>query len=140
MRPDGTDMRRVTPEGDNPSYGRISPNSHKIAYRIVTGPPRGQIGGFSAWKFRVCVVNVDGTGRKEVGRESPRGIPSPDLCWSPDGKYLAVQFCKWSESWGSISYSVVPEWIEIYDLEGHRTRTLTVAKERRFSGGAIDWR
>ncbi len=140
IRPDGTGARRVTPQGHNASYGRISPDSQSIAYRIVAGPPRGQTGGFSAWKFRVCVVNSDGTGRKEVAHETTGGIPSPDFCWSPDGKYLAVQFCKWRESWGSISYSVSPESIEIYNLDGRRIQALAVPKEDDFRGGAIDWR
>ncbi|MCA9101286.1 MAG: PD40 domain-containing protein [Planctomycetales bacterium] len=35
----------------------------------------------------ICVMNVDGTGMREVARVPPRGVGSPD--WSPDGKYIA---------------------------------------------------
>lgn len=138
MQPDGTGVRRVTPQGEDCTYARFSPDSTRIAYQTSAGPRRGTVPRRSLYRFRVSITNFNGTDRKEVVREDLTGVPR-HMCWSPDGRFLAVGIGEWTEgAWG---VSLASEsWIDIYDLSGQRVRTLK-CDEMKFPGGeSLDWR
>jgi Tol biopolymer transport system component len=138
MRPNGTGVRRVTPEGENSRYGRFSPDSVRIAYQTSAGPRRGTVPRRSLYKFRVNITNLNGTDRKEVVREDWAGVPQ-HMCWSPDGRFLAVRIGQWMEgSWGVSFHS--ESWTDIYDSSGQRVRTLRCDELKFPTGESLDWR
>jgi Tol biopolymer transport system component len=138
MHSDGTCVQRVTSPDEQCRVGRISPDSESIAFRTVNGSPIGIVPRFSKNKDRVNTMKLDGTGRNEVVREDPNGFPDA-VCWSPDGKSLAVEINRWKEVPGGLS---IPSeaWIEIYDLEGKRLRTIKPPKYGNISHSPPDWR
>ncbi len=141
MHPDGTGVRRVTPEGAESWYGRISPDSAKIAYQTYQedSDPSHAVRQGTIPRWSVSVMSSDGSGHKEVIRNDAIGLPM-HMCWSPDGKYLAIQIHKWRKTLGGAVFP--PESrIDVYDLTGRRIRTLAAPEDGEFCGGAsIDWR
>jgi Tol biopolymer transport system component len=82
MAPDGTNQTRLTTHGTtNDAFPRLSPDGTKIAFTSWDGA----LDGTSA---EVCVMNVDGTGRKQLTLNL-FDDSYPD--WSPDSKQLVFQ-------------------------------------------------
>lgn len=81
MHPDGTEQRRVTQDMSGNLYPHFSSDGKQIAYVRETRTEHGM------W-----VVNVDGSnarqilGKEELGEDFVGG-----LCWSPDGRSLALK-------------------------------------------------
>ena len=133
MRPDGTVVRRVTPEAEESYYGRFSPDSARIAYfRSVPARTQGKCG--------ISVVTLNGTDRKEVVHATANGVPA-HMCWSPDGKCLAGRIWKGEKTLFGVSWPS-ESWIDICDLNGNKVRTLTAPEDENgsFLGRSIDWR
>ena len=79
MRPDGTEQRRITEEG-NPFYARFSPDGRRVLY---TDNGRGEQSG-------IWVVDVDGKNARLVFPVDPETMTVASACWSPDGKRIAI--------------------------------------------------
>ena len=80
MRPDGTEQRRITSEG-NPFYARFSPDGRRVLY---TDNGLGQQSG-------IWVVSADGKNARRVFPEpNPPFETNTSACWSPDGKRIAI--------------------------------------------------
>lgn len=142
MRPDGSDVRRVSPEGMGSWYGRISPDSCRIAYQAYEeaanwSNPSAKL---SVPRRTVSIMTSAGTDCGAVIRSDDVGVPS-HMCWSPDGKYLAIEVHKMTKTWlGGWSFPRESR-IDICDLKGKRVRTLTAPEDGSFSQSAsIDWR
>ncbi|MCA9739245.1 MAG: Ig-like domain-containing protein [Gemmatimonadota bacterium] len=73
IRPDGSDAHLVA-SGSNDIDVDWSPDGRRLAFRCDS--------------FDICVINVDGTGRRKL-IETPFGEEQPR--WSPDGTRLAVR-------------------------------------------------
>jgi dipeptidyl aminopeptidase/acylaminoacyl peptidase len=131
MGVDGTRVTRVTVDGENSHYGRISPDSTAIAYCTSGGE------AFPNLRYGLSIVKSNGAGRREIMHESTAGVPV-HMCWCPDGKHLAVQIHQWQkDSLGRITFA--GSHIEIYDLGGNRLRTLA-PKDAKFSeDSSLDW-
>jgi Tol biopolymer transport system component len=82
MAPDGTGQSRLTAhDTTNDAFPRLSPDGTKIAFTSWDGA----LDGTSA---EVCVMNIDGTGRKQLTLNL-FDDSYPD--WSPDSKQLVFQ-------------------------------------------------
>jgi TolB protein len=86
MKADGTDLRQVTRCRSVCTYGVLSPDGARVAYRKVTDDP-----GFnwdltpSARNSEVFVANADGSDERNVSRSAAfDGWPA----WSPDGRRI----------------------------------------------------
>jgi Tol biopolymer transport system component len=112
FHPDGTGHRALTSGSaakDRFTIARMSPDARLVAYTEVT--TRNDIR-----TSRVYIVDVDG---KDL-----RQIPIPfephttaEICWSPDGKRLAV---------GATQHTTRTTWIGVVDLERQTFRQLPV--------------
>jgi hypothetical protein len=80
IRPDGTDSRTLTPEGEAWIRPRFSPVGTQIVNVSTTHD------GESLW-----IMNIDGSDRREIIPESPLTIVPR---WSPDGSRLALRLCE----------------------------------------------
>jgi Tol biopolymer transport system component len=80
MRPDGTQQRRITEEG-NPFYARFSPDGRRVLY---TDNGRREKSG-------IWVVDADGKNARLVFPvANPPHVTVASACWSPDGKRIAI--------------------------------------------------
>jgi hypothetical protein len=137
MRTDGTDIRRVTPEGQEATGGRFSPDASSIAYVSVcrkapeTGPR------LPVLPRRVNIVNFERGDHRVVVPENTAGCPV-EVCWSPDGRFLAVMVDKWVEEPRGMSFTGGSS-IDIYDLTGARICSLAPADVVSL-GKELDWR
>ncbi|QDV35049.1 TolB family protein [Tautonia plasticadhaerens] len=130
MRPDGTEQRRLTEGNGLNVYPRFSPDGRQIAYLHSEG------GEASIW-----VIDVDGSDRRQVFREQGDDAPG-QLCWSPDGRSLAVAMHTWSRDEDGQKYIGVTEdanyRVAIIDLEAGGIRTLDLPPTSWLGGP--DWR
>jgi TolB protein len=130
MRPDGTDQRRLTEGRGLNVYPRFSPDSRRIAYL------HQERGENSLW-----VVNIDGTGRRQVFLEENDTSPE-EFCWSPDGKSLAYMLQDWQRNEKGKQFigdsEAANRRIEIMDDEGKNRRPLNLPRAKWLS--APDWR
>ncbi len=79
MKPDGSDVRRLTEPPGHCSSPVWSPDGSMIAF-VRTGPQSSE----------VHVMQADGTGQRPL-RTTPRQTGTDrDLAWSPSGKWLAL--------------------------------------------------
>ena len=130
MHPDGTDQRRLT-EGEGLNvHPRFSPDSRRIAYL------HQDRGSNSVW-----VVNIDGSGRRQVLQEE-NDMFTRDVCWSPDGKSLAYTLI-WQRDEQNRKVLGVPEadpnpQVVIVDAEGKTRRPLNLPRALFFD--SPDWR
>jgi len=130
MHPDGTGQRRLTEGRGLNVYPRFSPDSRRLAYL------HQERGKDSLW-----VVNIDGTGRRQVLAEENDTSPEY-VCWSPDGKSLAYSLRDWQrDEKGKRFISDVEKSnprMAIMDDEGKNSRPLDLPRARWL--GKPDWR
>jgi beta-lactamase regulating signal transducer with metallopeptidase domain len=82
MHPDGTGERRLTQDRSANLYPRFSPDGKQIAYHHFTLAEKG-----SLW-----IVDVEGSNPRQILSEQELGANIIDgLCWSPDGRSLALK-------------------------------------------------
>ncbi len=131
MRPDGTEQRRLT-EGEGLNvHPRFSPDSQRIAYLHQDRDGNS-----------VCVVNIDGSGRRRVFQEENDVFPEM-CCWSPEGKELACTLITWQRDEQNRKVLGVPEadpnpQVVIVDAEGKTRRPLNLPRALFFD--SPDWR
>ncbi len=113
---DGIGKKKITnTPGINEMYPHISPDGKKISYLEDTGEGRDR-------KRDLYVMNIDGSGRQLISKDSR------EQCWSPDGKFIA--FVK-SESTRRFSMeSWATRGLYFYNMETggireHANKTLT---------------
>ncbi len=74
---DGTGKKKLTNTPDiHEMYPHVSPDGKKISYLEDTGEGRNR-------KRDLYVMNIDGSGRTLLSKDSR------EQCWSPDGRYIA---------------------------------------------------
>jgi hypothetical protein len=90
MRPDGTDLKTITPQGDYDHFftPKWSPDGTKIAFSSDRGEPPSKRCGTAtrSCDFDIYVVDADGTNLRQLthGSGAEQG-PT----WSPDGRQIA---------------------------------------------------
>ncbi len=130
MRPDGSDQRRLTEGRGLNVYPRFSPDSRRVAYLHQERDKN------SLW-----VVNIDGSGRRQVFEEV-NDTPPHLFCWSPDGKSLAYTLEDWQRDENGKKYLADLEKanrrIAIMDEDGKNDRPLKLPPVRWIN--ALDWR
>ncbi|MEJ7637889.1 MAG: hypothetical protein WKF75_07895 [Singulisphaera sp.] len=130
MRPDGTDQRRLTEDRGLNVCPRFSPDGRRIAYL------HQERGENSLW-----VVNIDGSGRRQVFQEVNDTSPG-QVCWSPDGKALAYKLEDWQRDENGKKFISDGEKanprIAIMDDDGKNSRPLNLPRVGWIN--AFDWR
>ncbi len=86
MRPDGTDIRRLTTDGMptqkmSPSYSKWSPDGRRIAF--------ARRADSSMIRSQIFVINADGTGLRNLSNQTVAFDWAPD--WAPDGTRIVFQ-------------------------------------------------
>jgi len=79
---DGTGLTQLTDDPGADAHPSWSPDGRRIVYSIL---PEGGDG----WDSTVWVVNADGSGKKELSKQLPKGCGGVAPTWSPDGKQIA---------------------------------------------------
>jgi RNA polymerase sigma factor (sigma-70 family) len=106
MRPDGTEQRRITEEG-NPFYARFSPDGRRV---LFTDNGRGKQSG-------IWIVDADGKNARLVFPVGPAKTTA-SASWSPDGKRIAIILAE-------LLRTAPPLWpvqVVVMDLDGgHRS-------------------
>lgn len=129
MHPDGTNQRRLTEGRGLNVYPRFSPDSRRIVYL------HQERGKDSLW-----VVNIDGTGRRQVSEQENDTAPER-FCWSPDGRSLACSLADWSrdkEGEQFLDPRTSNPRIAIMDEDGKSRRTLELPRAQWIN--SMDWR
>jgi Tol biopolymer transport system component len=85
MRPDGSDVRQLTPDYLNAGAPRYSPDGTQL---IFADNFCGTCGQSDLW-----VINTDGTGLRQVTNTAVNEIPE---AWSHDGTRVVVDYAKLS--------------------------------------------
>ncbi len=98
----------------------------------------------SARPDRVIVVDSDGENAGSVYQAQGLACPN-EVCWSPDGKHLAIVLFDWIEKNGtrvrSIALGDDNNWrIAIIDRDGGNLRTVQLQDLSLMEIGAPDWR
>lgn len=114
---DGTGPRPLLEKNPIGSgLGRFSPDSRSVAYVRIN---------HESLEYSVRVIDV-ATGReRRVLDGDDRDYPDGNLCWSPDGQYLAVRMMDRSRN--DLPRAVGQ--IEILDLRGRRIRRLGIPQK-----------
>ena len=99
---DGTGKKKIT---DTPNihemYPKISPDGKIISYVEDTGEGRDR-------KRDLYIMNLDGSGRKLISKDSR------EQCWSPDGRYIAFVKSESSRRFSADSWST--KGLYFYDM------------------------
>jgi Tol biopolymer transport system component len=113
-RADGTEPRLLLEKNPGGSgLGRFSPDSQSVAYVRIN---------HAKSEYSVRLINV-ATARERVIRDGDgQDDPDGNLCWSPDGKYLAVRMMDWKKR----DLPAPDGHIDILDLQGRRVRWLGI--------------
>jgi len=123
MRPDGTEQRRITEEG-NPFYARFSPDGRRVLY---TDNGRGEQSG-------IWVVDADGKNARVVFPVDPQKTTA-SACWSPDGKRIAITLAVIN---GSVARVPTPVQVVVKDLDGGHRSEIHIPEAGRTD--MPDWR
>jgi Tol biopolymer transport system component len=93
--------------------GRFSPDSRSVAYVRI-----------NHWKreYGVRVIDVATCRERRILDGDGHDDPDGNLCWSPDGKYLAVRMMDWKKR----DVPGPAGHLEIVDLQGRRIRWLGI--------------
>lgn len=127
---DGGEPRRVSLAAHRAYAGRLSPDGKQVTYIASAKPDR------------VVIVDRDGSNWREVFRGE--GLTDPEeLCWSPDGKRLAVVLFDWTEENGrrimrsedDHNYRVL-----IIDKDGKNRRPLLLEGLSVTGISGLDWK
>ena len=129
--PDGKDQRQLTKDGAN-YFPRFSPDSRKIAY-----VHQDKKGSSSIW-----IMDADGQNNHKIMAEED--LVSPNLvCWSPDGKRLAVGLFKYHRNEKGTPIlsdpGIADFHIELLDADGQNRRRLDIAGPKVVWIGDVDW-
>jgi RNA polymerase sigma factor (sigma-70 family) len=131
LRPDGKDQQQLTKGGASNSP-RFSPDSRKIAYLHYDKE------GSSIW-----TMDVDGQNKHKVLAQEDLVSPM-SVCWSPDGKRLAVLLFKYhrnEEGTPILSDPAKADFhLEIIDADGGNRRRLDIAGPKVNWIENVDWR
>ena len=77
-------MKQIAGHTNSAFKGRLSPDGRQVSY--VASSRLGD---------RVMIVNRDGTGAREIFKSE--GVADPDdVCWSPDGRFIALSMFDWT--------------------------------------------
>jgi Tol biopolymer transport system component len=129
---DGGEPTRVSLPVHRTYKGRFSPDGKQVTY-VVSAKPN-----------RVVILNRDGSAWREVYRGN--GLTDPkEVCWSPDGKHLAIVLFDWIEENGQRIISVAPEhdnnWrVLILDKGGKNPRPLLLEGLPVIEISGLDWK
>jgi Tol biopolymer transport system component len=90
MKPDGTDINRLSNSATSEAYPAVSPDGTRIVYTCPGFDPRGEI----------CVMNADGTGVTRLTTS-----PGIDIhpSWSPDGTKIVFVSSRGSSDHSNIA-------------------------------------
>lgn len=90
MTPDGKEGDKLTPpkEAHSSAAGRLSPDGTRAAYIVNTGKSRVPMGNPEPWPMQVIVQKLGDDKPSKTIDFSSHDLPI--ICWSPDGKKLAV--------------------------------------------------
>ena len=113
IRPDGTDLRRLTAANSSEGYPAWSPDSSKIAYSAAE---------------RLWVMNADGSHAAQVTHCRLPCVADFAPEWSPDGRRIA--FVRQEEGGGAL---------RLYVLHVASGRTTPLTPDQRWVGGP-SWR
>jgi Tol biopolymer transport system component len=132
MLPDGTEEIVLTKKGQRDYYGHYSADDNKIVFARREG----------GTKLKICTANVDGSDVQVAYNE--QGVTTPQhVCWSLDGKRLAVVLFDWSlDEHGRRVRRRDDDSkfrIAVMDLDGKNFRELTLDRDVR-EIGELDWR
>ena len=108
MNLDGTDAREFTRLGEGLPYGlSLSPDRRRVAYHLAS--PEG---------YQIWTSDVDGGGRVRVAAHRDQLYFGPT--WSPDGRWLLFQGCRFASDPGH-------DWSDVFIArpDGRDLRTLT---------------
>jgi WD40 repeat protein len=111
VRPDGTIERQLTRDGDN-TIARFSPDGKRIAYLHRQDTLAGR-------PVDVWTIDLDGKNNREV--LASKTTKTLRLCWSPDGKGLALIIVDLKKDVAMREPNARPV---IIDLEGKIIRTI----------------
>jgi Tol biopolymer transport system component len=132
MRPDGSDERQLTRANSNRS-ARFSPGGRSVAYAT------GDTTGATVW-----VLPLEGGEPRSVFHKD--AISVPELCWSPDGKRLAVTYADRVEvvtANGQKGTTSGASHLVTIDADGGNLRELELPTARNRPapvGHFLDWR
>jgi Tol biopolymer transport system component len=116
-RADGSEPRLLLAKNPGSSgLGRFSPDSKTVAYVRINHQNR---------EYSVRVIDVTTSRERLVVDGDGKDDPDGNLCWSPDGKYLAVRMMDRTQE-----ESPEPQGhLEILDLQGRRIRWIGVPQK-----------
>ncbi len=136
VRPDGSQMRRITEDAARDRAPRWSPDASELAFMSNRG------GRFEIWTIR-----PDGSGLKQVTDASPRGGVSYPA-WSPDGRrmsynlpdemgYIIEVGKPWEEQQPQLARADLPErswfWVNDWSHDGGKV----AGTIQRLDGGSL---
>jgi len=119
MDADGSGLRRLTRDPASDGGPAWSPDGRKIAFTRSHAPAEGR----GPWESDVYVINVDGSGERNLTDDAVSGGP----VWSPEGQRIAFTSRRDASSlWGGSIY--------VMNADGSGQRRLT-----RDAGFALGW-
>jgi Tol biopolymer transport system component len=133
MRPDATNERLLTHGGANIDP-RFSPDSTKVLYT-----------GYESGNYRAWTVAIEGGERTEIYQQEKREVGVPvAVCWSPDGKRIAMVVHDWERTEDGKLMLKDPEngnfRIIIMDTHGQNRKQLRLKNARLVGCDKLEWR